>query len=129
MDIDPKFGDLLLAKIFIDTQGNLKLATWPIPQRDDSASPPMRLEVLLTDVETFDMRFYRPPRQEKNEWQEDLLGGTQYAKWVDDWPNEAKTLPVMLKIMIHFKDATKQPVTFAFFIDNSDEESRLIYHE
>lgn len=65
--LDKLFSNHVLGRLFLDSDGNLCLATWPSPNRwIEGAAPPMKKEVLLERVKELSFGFFVAPDRE---WQ------------------------------------------------------------
>lgn len=102
IDPDPAFSGLLSARLFIDSEHNLCLATWP-ESRDDSKRP-WRKEVLLSDVDRWDWEFFS---------HEETLHSRLPCAWTHHWPKTKQKNPMMVKLTISQK---KHTFSFAFFL-------------
>ncbi len=61
-DIEPYFSADVIGEIYMDSQNQLCLSTWPSPAHWTFEKPPVRTEVLLKDVLAVSFEFYVPPR-------------------------------------------------------------------
>ena len=125
MDKNPLFGDILIGELSIDENGGFSLTTWPDPYRTQESSAPIRREILLDHVETVSYQFYRPPRRELLEWQQDMTGETPYAQWVDTWQLDDNALPAMIKVFVTRKEEST-PLVFSYVIPNPKQN--ILYH-
>lgn len=108
-----EFSDHVIGKLYVDKNGALSLGMWPSFLRWNQAMlPPMKNEVLMENVEQFQIEFYVPPhRDRKIIWdnnkadikasealQLDNLGG-----WRTEWHQEYKELPVLIRLTLKVK--------------------------
>lgn len=113
IDPDPDFANVNIGKLFLDDGGNLILASWPDPKVIKKDPPPMRKEILFTDVSAFSMRFFcckEPPAR---------IGQSSTPErgvWLDKWEKEFRMQPQIVEISITFTDATKEPLLFPCLI-------------
>jgi type II secretory pathway component PulJ len=115
------FSNEVLAKLFVDSQGQLILLTWPIPKNFDDPDAPMRKEVLLTNAEDVKFSLYKPIPKDKKGLQIDPERETgEYDQWFSEWPIEEKELPALIKIKVKIKDKDK-PVVYAFMLSGSED--------
>lgn len=65
--LDKPFSNHVLGRLYLDSDGNLCLATWPSPSRwVEGVTPPMKKEVLLEGVRELNLGFFVAPDRE---WQ------------------------------------------------------------
>ncbi len=117
IDPDPMFSGCVLGRIFLDAEKNLCLAIWPA--KSDEAKRPWRKEILLSNVDRFNMEFLcrnqaAPPPSEiiRNAKSE-----KQYV-WESSWPKEKNEIPLMIRLTAFQKET---PLSFAFFPPSSEE--------
>ena len=61
-DKKKELSNHVVGRLFLGSNKNLILATWPSPKRwEEGATPPMKLEVLMDDVDALKMEFFVPP--------------------------------------------------------------------
>lgn len=118
VDYNKAFSNHVLGELFLDPQGRLILATWPVPDRwNEGVNPPIKKEVLLDDVDSFTMGFFIPP-DKKWKLEEPTKGGSagQAKKistptlkpspegaWVEEWNNDYHLLPGLIRLEIKRK--------------------------
>lgn len=62
--LDKDMSYHVIGRLFLDTEGNLTLATWPVPKRWKEDEPiPISKEILLDHIETLEFQFYVPPQK------------------------------------------------------------------
>ncbi len=111
----------MLAKLFVDSEGQLTLLTWPVPARFEDPEPPMRQEVLLSNVEDVKFWLYRAiPRDKKGLETNPEAKTGEYNQWFSEWPVEERELPALLKIVVVIK-GKEEPVVYAFMLPNASE--------
>lgn len=65
--LDKLFSNHVLGRLFLDSENNLCLATWPSPSRwTEGVNPPMKKEVLLEGVKELSFGFFVAPERD---WQ------------------------------------------------------------
>lgn len=109
-------ADVVQARLFVDKEGRLCLASWPPPYEwEPGAHPEAKLEVLMENVTQLEFEFFVIPKdrefgplenainERKHEFQsvEPPLSPTS---WVSDWRKEYNKLPPMIKIFVRQKD-------------------------
>lgn len=102
----------VIARLFLDSAGNLVLAKWPAEKRwKENGNPPISKEVLLDNVEKLSFGFFIPPDKQKNRSDQDKKGKSTFeishdlkGKWVGDWPKEYHQLPAIVRLSIVSKD-------------------------
>jgi hypothetical protein len=72
---DPARSGNLLARLYLDKQGRVGLATWPVPKNLDkeSALPPAHNEILMEGIEKLQFKFYVPPKRERKKWRNGIF--------------------------------------------------------
>ncbi len=115
--LDPKFSSTVLGRLFIDTQGNLTLATWPSPKRCKEHPIPMRTLVLAKGIQSMSFSFFVPPSHE--------LGGTipEPNKWHSEWKISYGKVPPLMKIQI-VKNSLER-IDFSFYLANNQYPLKL----
>jgi len=117
VDLSKLFSNHVIARIFLDTRGRLCMATWPSNKRWTSgANIPMKLEVLLEEVESLKFWFFIAPDKK---WQLENNTGNQTQPpppptttvvttvnptpeggWIHEWSQDYKQLPAIIKIEV-----------------------------
>lgn len=103
------FSYEVLGRLFLDDEGQLCLATWPLPHADDAdgESPLMKKEVLLDKVKKLAFAFYMPPDRQRlivdgrlavETGKEEVVPA--FDQWHAEWRREYGQLPAMIKITI-----------------------------
>lgn len=104
-DYDPRFSNIVLAKIFLDpTSKELFLLRWPLPNFDKENRPPFpfQKEILLENVERISFDFY-----DQNEW--------MLKKWPFDKLSPA---PDFVRFNITTSLEKKDSLSFIFQLTN-----------
>lgn len=121
-DASPIFSGPVIGKLYLEPNGELYLATWPLISREPS-NPPMRKELLLNGVSQIQYKFYMPPLSEKKQNESQSSSSNKVSNiWVSEWPidhsqEELNTLPALVKIFIKIKN---EDLTFAFVITHTE---------
>lgn len=130
VSLDKPFSNNVVGRLFVDPDGNLILAYWPIPYRwDKEGSIPVKKEVLLENVKNLSFEFFiAPEKKEDNQTPEAKPNATTSPEpkgsWTKEhWLKEYETLPALVKIHITMNnDSTR---TYVYPLSNSD--ARIIY--
>lgn len=112
VDINKKLSNHVYGELFLDPQGRLSLATWPIKSRwPDTGLPFIKKEVLLEDVDSFSLWFFVPPDKkwmlDKTKDKPAQLKPSPEGSWVEEWSTEYKLLPGMIRLEIKRKGLTE----------------------
>lgn len=108
--LDPHFSNHVLGRLYIDRSNRLSLAIWPSPARwEEYATPPMKKEILLENVESLQFSYYVPPEKDrKNFWnradikkkENKALQMDVEGSWRPEWHQEYGELPALIKIIL-----------------------------
>jgi hypothetical protein len=119
VQLDKTMAYHVIARLFLDEDGNLILAKWPAEKRwKENEAPPMTKEALLENVEDLSFSFFIPPEKGKPvakpsqfEIPPDLKG-----RWVSEWNKEYHQLPAIIRIQVTRKDSKgiEERITYAF---------------
>lgn len=126
VDGNPLFADRVLGKLYVDSQQRLILATWPLPKRNFTQSPPMRKEVLLEGVVRLEFRFYQPPRRDVGEKQIDLEDTAFYNDWHPTWLVDRDKIPAIITIDVEVDNISKR-IVMDFVLPKT--EDTIIYQQ
>jgi hypothetical protein len=116
VDVIKVLSNHVLGELFLDPQGRLSLATWPIPARwPESGMPPIKKEILLTDVDGFAMWFFVPPEKKgmpsvdtnTKQTATTHLKPSPEGAWIEEWSQEYKILPGIIRLEIKRKGETE----------------------
>jgi len=68
VSLDKEFSNQVLGRLFVDKEGKLTLAFWPVPSKSEKTlSPPIKKQILIKDVESMELSFFiAPAPPEKN---------------------------------------------------------------
>jgi type II secretory pathway pseudopilin PulG len=125
VDRDPRFSNVVLAKIYLDHYHRLCLAVRPLPSRWKNVSADQaRQEVLLEDISSLGFIFYQPPQDthldvrpkevQTGKVQKQPLPGEQNT-WLQDY----KQLPSLVKIVAIPDETEKKPIVFSYLLPSS----------
>ena len=119
---DPDFGGNSLGRFFVDTKKQLCFALLPAPSRWTlSGEPPVKLEILATDVEAIRFSFFVPLEADREEMWKDLKVPAEkedsphpilelpQGQWVSEWRNDYAKLPPLVRLEL---DRNKKTETF-----------------
>lgn len=143
------FSGHVLARIYLDKNGNLMIAYWPSPKRweKNQELPPMKKEMLFQGAENLAFEFYiapatksvpnkenpKDPNDSKNkdskpEVEKNAAEPEPKGEWRKQlWLEEYKQLPVMIKIIVKMpqEEPPKPPLVFIYPLANA--KSHVIY--
>jgi len=126
IDLNKQFSNHVLARLFLDNQNRLVLATWPSFKRwKAGTNPPMKKEILLENVDNLTFSFFIPPTMDRtrvikiseNVKKKKLFIPGPAGSWVTDWKSEYYELPAMMKVQIQTKG---ENMVFTFPLPNSN---------
>lgn len=134
--LDKIFSHRVIGRIYLDPQGRLMLAKWPLPQYwKEGIPPPMKKEVLLENVKSVSFKFYLAP---ETDWKP--LGKTnsvqingknipkdRYGQWDSGWEPNYGRLPELIKMKIELEGDKIEKVVFIFPLPNSP--TPIIYRQ
>jgi len=121
--LDKDFSNHVLARLYLDPQNRLCLATWPSPKRWNPVGlTSMKKEVLLENVEQLQFSFYVPPEKDRSKWGVASKPLEIKGPWVNEWRSEYKQLPTLIKVELVKKVGKEEkPMTFAFSLPNAEK--------
>lgn len=129
VDIVPNYSNLIVQRLYLNNQGMLCLASWPMPERIESGSIPMRHEVLLDGIEEIEFEFFYPSEEEEKvstgivvesdsvKAKPDPSEGPLYSEWKKSY----RLLPVFVRLHVRGKRSN----TFAFVFANHVKTLKL----
>lgn len=138
IDLDKKLANEVVGRLFVDTEGRLTLASWPVPKRwDKDKEPPMKKEILLDGVEAIRFSFYYPPQVDQSKVVGKVSPQVQAKRslfleqddhWYDSWLQDYYMLPAIMRIELERKAAGEpvQRFQLAFPLPNA---SQVIYYQ
>jgi hypothetical protein len=125
VDLSKLFSNNVIARIFLDIKGRLCMATWPSQTRwMPGANVPMKLEVLLEEVESLKFLFFVAPDKK---WQLDqtnsstppttppantpmqtviTVNPSPEGSWIQEWSQDYNQLPALIKLEVVRKGKT-----------------------
>lgn len=142
-------SDFQLAKLFVNKQHQLCLATWPLRSKWREQLPSeAQQEMLIDQVEKLSFSFYVSPerdrskitsnlpqgnapkaKSEENKEKQDQQRMPPMNQWVSQWRQDYKHLPAMLKVSVARKKKASgevEEIIFAFPLPRSQQ---LIVYE
>lgn len=142
------FSGHVLARIYLDKNGNLMIAYWPSPKRwEKNQEPPMKKEMLFQGAENLAFEFYiapavketktvepdnkaavskdegkqnAKPAKEKEATEPEPKGEWRRQAWLEDY----KQLPVMIKIIVTMP---KGQESLVFIYPLANAKTHVIY--
>lgn len=145
VSLDKAFSNHVLARLYLDKNGNLMLVYWPSPARwETNVIPPMKKELLFQGVDNLSFEYYiapgkrkkepaqeqeekkandknAPPKNEKKE----TLEPEPKGEWRRlDWLEEYNQLPVMVKIILTLPKG-QEPLVFIYPLANA--KTHVVY--
>ncbi|MBA3958521.1 MAG: hypothetical protein H0X51_09060 [Parachlamydiaceae bacterium] len=139
--LDTKKANFVLARLYLDKNKQLCLATWPAPERwEQGVNPPVQKEVLMEHVESLRFSFFVPPERDRKLIQESVGAEKEEhtavepsvdkrGSWVSDWSRDYAYLPPLIKVTITRKlpnSEEAKTTTYAFPLSHSQ---KLIIYE
>lgn len=135
---DPYFSGDLLAKLYVDQAGRLKLATWPLFVAEAQLHDTLHEEVLFENVAFIQYRFYAAPEKLKSS-RDVVPAAVQSDKkkaikgvWQEDWSFDYAEMPSIIEIKIGIKkpvaekmdarEAQEELLDFRFVLPSSKNE-------
>jgi type II secretory pathway pseudopilin PulG len=115
VDRDKLYSNHNLARLYLDPQGNLTLASWPSTNDwNENTLPPMKKQVLMENVEDLHFGFFVAPDKE---WKTkkvttsptaaggaDTISPEPQGSWIPEWKADYKQLPAMIRLEIRRQD-------------------------
>ena len=115
--LDKRMADLVIGRLFLDTDNRLTLATWPIPKRwKENEPPPMTKEIIMENINTLSFDFYYPPDKGplKIVNKENSNGGVQKP--------ENRKLPAIITVVIQQKTKDEpEKISFVYPLPNTQQ--------
>lgn len=109
IDADNHFANALLGKLFLDEKKRLCLVLWPDKEKFPHEEKTMRKEVLLENIESCQISFWAKSSQID---EKDLDGP---FVWVNEWLQEYKSMPAIIKIEIT-KENSEKPIELSYVV-------------
>ncbi len=122
ISLDTTFSNLVIARLYVNPQGELTLAYWPSRFEWDQPNPPIKKEVLQEGVEKMTFEFFiapEPKNAPKNAQGTNQDNTTPPLEPKGDWTsrawiNEYKELPLLLRITLKLAKNKGEEIVFAF---------------
>lgn len=114
--LSPEFSNAQLGRLYLDTEGRLCLASWPLPlEQWEGQLPPMYHEVLMEGVEVLSFSFFYPQDLEEN--RESGPMDTIQTSWSFEW----KEKPVLLTVFLQTQGRRTRPLHLSFSLFNDQK--------
>ena len=110
IDPDPLFSGLVLGRIFLDSEKNLCLASWPL--KSDEIKRPWRKEILMSHVEGFDVAFLCRNETTPSPETASIVKPEKQYVWKSDLSKEKNEMPLIIRLLVSQQGS---PLSFAFF--------------
>lgn len=135
--LDKQRTNEVIARLFVDDESRLVLATWPIPERQIEGEPlEAKREILGEDVDKIAFHFFAPAEVERKsatKQQTEAPKATPLPGWGNsEWSAEFQRLPAIIKIDVYpvpkaGESSEKiKPLTLAFPLPQAEQS---IYYE
>lgn len=112
IDPDPDFSGLILGRIYLDPEHNLRLAMWPATEEKVR---PWRSEILQKNVKSFEFAFLGPNNGSK----ENTIPITPNHAWLSEWAKSLGKVPSTIRLKI-YENGSREPVPYAFILPISE---------
>ncbi|MBF8263884.1 MAG: hypothetical protein HW387_1549 [Parachlamydiales bacterium] len=119
IDPDPLYSGPILGKVFLDLNGNLTLALWPLEKQEKNI---YRTEILLSNVQKIRFQFLAKKSLQHTDSKAIPINST--LEWRTNWPQNCWDIPSMIRLII---DQNNQETGFAFALPSI--EPIITYHE
>lgn len=121
----------VIARLYLDQEGNLTLAKWPVQKRwKENETPPLHKEVLMQNVDSLAFDFFIPPlkgaKAANGQAQPNGVEGIPAdlrGRWVEEWPMQYRQLPAIVRLKLktaNFK-GEEMAVSYAFPLPHAPE--------
>lgn len=105
-DPSPEFSSTQLGHLYMDREGQLVLAYWPILwERKDNL---YRKEILVRHLDKIEFSFYNPKKTDAEE---------PPAGLISQWENKYKELPAIVKLTLFPQNG--EPLSYSFIIEEA----------
>lgn len=137
LDLQPEFSNEVIGRLYLSPQGQLVLASWPLPKRwSKSEMPPVKKEVLLEGVSQLRFSFYNAPEVDRSKVTKNKKGiKRRFVKaepadsWFDSWQQDYYELPAILRMDLTLTGAGEKEAedfTMVYPLPNSQQ---VIYYK
>lgn len=116
IDPDPAYSGPIKARIFIDEEKNLCLATWPLGMKKNI---PWRKEVLMPHVNSFEFEFLGKRTASDHGKKEKIKPINATLAWRTEWAKFQSGIPSIIRLRI-VQEKSKEPLQFAFILPSPD---------
>lgn len=122
--LDYRFSNHVLARLYLNENGQLTLVKWPSPRRwEEHELPPVHKEILIDNIKDLSFAFFIPPTPEREIQAEEQQKGRELdspesrGRWIPEWKREFQHLPAIVNITLTSED--DKQVRFAFPLPHS----------
>ncbi len=116
IDPDPAFSGSILGRIYLDSEKNICLATWPLSKEKNGS---WRKEVLLSNVAYFEFEFLGKQSAVEHGQKEKIRPINASLAWRYTWPKTGREVPGIIRLRIS-EEASKEPIEYAFILPVSE---------
>lgn len=128
VSLNKPFSNQVIGRLFLDPEGRLILAYWPIPSRWESNEPiPVKKEILLEKVDNLTFEFFVPPenKEDNKKTPKSTPSPEPKGAWTqENWLKDYDSLPAMVNIHV-ILEGDEKVRTFSYPLSNS--EARIVY--
>lgn len=117
IDPDPAFSGVIQGRIYLDSEKNLNLITWP---KISGKNRPWRNEVLLSKVNDFEFEFLGTNSAPEHAVKEKRRPINANLAWRSHWPKSIDKVPSVIRLII-YEEGGKEPIRYAFLLPVSDD--------
>ncbi len=107
IDPDPKFSGIVVGKLFIDDEKNLKLKIWGTDNKEILENI-VRDETLFKNIKKIEFRFLSNKEPENKAYKKEAV--SKDLEWIDFWSKEKNYLPSIIKLKL------SDDLDFSFFL-------------
>jgi hypothetical protein len=116
IDPDPQFSGSILARIYLDPEKNLCLATWPLTKEKNR---PWRKEILFPNVKDFEFEFLGEKSASEHGIKENSRPITAKLAWKSNWAKTTHEVPGIIRLTL-FEESSDKPLRYAFILPVSE---------
>lgn len=113
IDPDPAYSGPILARIYIDEEKNLCMASWPLGKEKKQ---PWRKEILLSNVKSFEFGFLGKTSAKIDEKEHITPINAAYC-WRSFWGKSHSEIPSLIRLTVQKE---KEVIRFAFILPSVD---------
>lgn len=112
IDPDPAYSGSIMGRIFLDSDKNLCLATWPL---ENEKNRPWRKEVLLPRVKSFEFEFLGKRTASEHGKKEKITPINANLAWRTKWAKFQSGVPSIIRLRV-IEENGAEPLQFAFIL-------------